>query len=96
MTNFAGAVSATLQSQSAEQLNKVAIILKACPTVRLTVGGYTDNTGGPRQQDSTDNYPPHQCTNTYALRHLANTDNAATIYILARACQLLVRPYSYS
>ena len=25
----------------------VAVILRACPAVRLTVGGYTDNTGNP-------------------------------------------------
>jgi outer membrane protein OmpA-like peptidoglycan-associated protein len=37
--------SATLQPQSNEQLNNVAVILKACPAVRMTVGGYTDNTG---------------------------------------------------
>ena len=39
--------SATLQPQSTAELNEVATILKACPAVRLTVGGYTDNTGDP-------------------------------------------------
>ena len=39
--------SATLQPQSTEQLNNVALILKACPAVRMTIGGYTDNTGDP-------------------------------------------------
>ena len=39
--------SATLQPQSNEQLNNVAVILKACPAVRMTIGGYTDNTGDP-------------------------------------------------
>ena len=39
--------SATLQPQSNEQLNNVALILKACPTVHMTIGGYTDNTGDP-------------------------------------------------
>jgi OOP family OmpA-OmpF porin len=37
--------SASLQPQSTEQLNNIAAILKACPTVHLTIGGYTDNTG---------------------------------------------------
>ena len=40
--------SATLQPQSTDQLNNVAVILRACPATRLTVGGYTDNTGDPR------------------------------------------------
>ena len=39
--------SASLQAQSTAQLNDIATILKACPTVHLTVGGYTDNTGNP-------------------------------------------------
>lgn len=39
--------SATLQPQSTEQLNNIATILKACPAVHLTIGGYTDNTGDP-------------------------------------------------
>jgi OmpA-OmpF porin, OOP family len=39
--------SATLQPQSSDQLNSIATILKACPAVRLTIGGYTDNTGDP-------------------------------------------------
>lgn len=37
--------SATLQPQSTEQLQNIATILQHCPNVRLTVGGYTDNTG---------------------------------------------------
>jgi OOP family OmpA-OmpF porin len=37
--------SANLQPQSTEQLNNIAAILKACPAVHLTIGGYTDNTG---------------------------------------------------
>jgi OmpA-OmpF porin, OOP family len=37
--------SANLQPQSTEQLNNIAAVLKACPTVHLTIGGYTDNTG---------------------------------------------------
>src|SRR5262249_41519653 len=40
--------SANLQPQSTAQLTDVAAILKACPAVRMTVGGYTDNTGDPR------------------------------------------------
>ena len=39
--------SANLQPQSADQLNSIAGILKACPAVHLTIGGYTDNTGDP-------------------------------------------------
>lgn len=39
--------SATLQPQSTEQLNNIAAVLKACPAVHLTIGGYTDNTGDP-------------------------------------------------
>jgi OmpA-OmpF porin, OOP family len=37
--------SATLEPQSADQLNSIAGILKACPAVHLRIGGYTDNTG---------------------------------------------------
>jgi len=37
--------SATLQPSSTDQLNSIASILKACPAVHLTIGGYTDNTG---------------------------------------------------
>jgi OmpA-OmpF porin, OOP family len=37
--------STTLEPQSTEQLTAVAGILKAYPAVRLTIGGYTDNTG---------------------------------------------------
>jgi OOP family OmpA-OmpF porin len=39
--------SATLQPQSTDQLRSIGGILKACPAVRLTIGGYTDNTGDP-------------------------------------------------
>lgn len=39
--------SASLQPQSTEQLDNIASILKACPAVHLTIGGYTDNTGDP-------------------------------------------------
>lgn len=38
--------SATLQPQSLEQLHNIAAILKAYPHTHLTIGGYTDNTGG--------------------------------------------------
>lgn len=41
--------SATLQPQSMEQLHNIAAILKAYPTTHLTIGGYTDNTGGAAQ-----------------------------------------------
>jgi outer membrane protein OmpA-like peptidoglycan-associated protein len=41
--------SASLQPQSAEQLNNIAAILKAYPAVHLTIGGYTDNTGDAAQ-----------------------------------------------
>jgi OmpA-OmpF porin, OOP family len=37
--------SATLQTQSMEQLHNIAAILKAYPATHLTIGGYTDNTG---------------------------------------------------
>ena len=37
--------SATLTSQSDEQVNNIASILKAFPNVQLKVGGYTDSTG---------------------------------------------------
>jgi outer membrane protein OmpA-like peptidoglycan-associated protein len=36
---------ATLQDSSAEQLQNIALILKAYPRVKVKVGGYTDNTG---------------------------------------------------
>lgn len=36
---------ATLQDSSTEQLQNVAAILKACPKVKVKIGGYTDNTG---------------------------------------------------
>jgi outer membrane protein OmpA-like peptidoglycan-associated protein len=36
---------ATLQPTSYEQLNNVAAILKAYPTAKIRLGGYTDNTG---------------------------------------------------
>ena len=39
--------SATLRPQSQEQLQNVAAILKAYPTVKVKIGGYTDNTGDP-------------------------------------------------
>jgi outer membrane protein OmpA-like peptidoglycan-associated protein len=39
--------SATLQPQSQEQLKNIAEILKAYPTVKVKIGGYTDNTGDP-------------------------------------------------
>ena len=39
--------SATLKPQSQEQLLNVAAILKAYPTVKVMIGGYTDNTGDP-------------------------------------------------
>jgi OmpA-OmpF porin, OOP family len=41
--------SATLQPQSMEQLHNIAAILKAYPATRLTIGGYTDNTGDAAQ-----------------------------------------------
>src|SRR5690606_14631500 len=37
--------SATLKSESQEQLNKIAGIMKSYPNVKLKIGGYTDNTG---------------------------------------------------
>ena len=37
--------SATLRPQSREQLANVAAILKAFPSARVTIGGYTDNSG---------------------------------------------------
>jgi|SRR5271165_3223407 len=37
--------SAQLRPESQEQLRNIAEILKAYPNVRLTVGGYTDNSG---------------------------------------------------
>jgi len=36
---------ATLQPASQEQLGNIAAILKAYPTVKVKIGGYTDNTG---------------------------------------------------
>ena len=36
---------ATLQASSEEQLNNIAEILKAYPSVHVKIGGYTDNTG---------------------------------------------------
>ena len=39
--------SASLMSDSNEQLRGIADIMKAYPRVRLTIGGYTDNTGDP-------------------------------------------------
>jgi outer membrane protein OmpA-like peptidoglycan-associated protein len=38
---------ATLQPSSEEQLNNIAEILKAYPSVHVKIGGYTDNTGDP-------------------------------------------------
>jgi outer membrane protein OmpA-like peptidoglycan-associated protein len=38
---------ATLQPASYDQLNNVAAILKAYPTAKIRLGGYTDNTGDP-------------------------------------------------
>jgi outer membrane protein OmpA-like peptidoglycan-associated protein len=37
--------SATLRPESQEQLQNIAAILKAYPTVKMKIGGYTDNTG---------------------------------------------------
>ncbi len=47
---------ATLQPESQEQLHNIAQILSAFPTVKLKIGGYTDNTGDPKvnQRLSTD------------------------------------------
>ena len=39
--------SATLQPASNEQLTNIAEILKAYPNVKIKIGGYTDNTGDP-------------------------------------------------
>ncbi len=39
---------ATLQPSSEEQLNNIAAILKAYPSVHVKIGGYTDNTGDPQ------------------------------------------------
>ena len=39
--------SATLQSQSQEQLNNIVAIMKAYPNAQVKIGGYTDNTGDP-------------------------------------------------
>jgi outer membrane protein OmpA-like peptidoglycan-associated protein len=39
--------SATLRSQSREQLSNVAAILKSYSSVRTKIGGYTDNSGDP-------------------------------------------------
>jgi outer membrane protein OmpA-like peptidoglycan-associated protein len=40
--------SAVLEPQSQEQLENVAEILKAYPSVRVKIGGYTDSAGDPR------------------------------------------------
>ncbi len=40
--------SATLRPQSREQLANIAAILKAYPSVRVKIGGYTDNSGDAR------------------------------------------------
>lgn len=47
---------ATLQPESQEQLHNIAQILSTFPTVKLKIGGYTDNTGDPKvnQRLSTD------------------------------------------
>ena len=37
--------SATLRPQSREQLSNIAAILKAYPSIRVKIGGYTDNSG---------------------------------------------------
>lgn len=37
--------SATLNPQSADELNNIAAMMKAYPAVHLKIGGYTDNTG---------------------------------------------------
>ena len=39
--------SATLSTDSQEQLGNIAAILKAYPNLRVKIGGYTDNTGDP-------------------------------------------------
>jgi len=39
--------SASLRSESNEQMGNLATILKAYPSVQLKIGGYTDNTGDP-------------------------------------------------
>ena len=39
--------SATLKPESREQLKNVADIFRAFPTVKVKIGGYTDNTGNP-------------------------------------------------
>jgi OmpA-OmpF porin, OOP family len=39
--------SATLRSESTEQLANIAQILKAYPTLHIMIGGFTDNTGDP-------------------------------------------------
>lgn len=41
--------AATLKDSSQEQLSNVAEIMKAYPQVSLKLGGYTDNTGNPQQ-----------------------------------------------
>lgn len=40
---------ATLQQASQEQLSNIAAIMRAYPGVRILIGGYTDNSGDPRQ-----------------------------------------------
>jgi len=44
--NFASG-SATILPESQEQLDNIAAVLKAYPTVNAKIGGYTDNTGDP-------------------------------------------------
>jgi outer membrane protein OmpA-like peptidoglycan-associated protein len=39
--------SATLKPESEDQLKNIAQILKAYPSVKMKIGGYTDNTGNP-------------------------------------------------
>ncbi|MBK8183832.1 MAG: OmpA family protein [Candidatus Competibacteraceae bacterium] len=41
--------SATLKPTSQERLKHVAAVLKAYPSVRIKIGGYTDNTGDPQK-----------------------------------------------
>ena len=36
-----------MRPESQEQLNNIAAILKAYPSVKVKIGGYTDNTGDP-------------------------------------------------
>lgn len=39
--------SATLRPESQEQLNNIAMVMKAYPNVQMKIGGYTDNVGSP-------------------------------------------------